>query len=92
MKERDLKERRFYGSFGTGHLGQGSMSVHHPRSTQPGTADGRKKAHWVTGIKTCQPQQPPDLDAQKTPWGTWKTQILGPFLEFLNQDLGRLNI
>ena len=60
MKERDLKERGFYGSFRTGHLGQGSMSVRHPRSTQPGTAEGRKKAHWVTVIKTCQPQQPPD--------------------------------
>lgn len=71
MKERDLKERGFYESFGMGHLEQGSMSVRHPGNTQPGTAEGRKKAHWVKVIKTCQPQQLPALDAQQNPWGTW---------------------
>ena len=64
MRERGLKERGFCGSFGVGHLEQGPMSIRHPRNTQPGTAEGRKKAHWIKVIKTCQPQQLPDLDAQ----------------------------
>lgn len=38
MKERDLK--RIYGSFGTGHLGQG-LSLPPPQALQPGTAEGR---------------------------------------------------
>lgn len=58
MKERDLKERRFTGLLGRVIWDRDPCPYTTPRSTQPGTADGRKKAHWVTGIKTCQPQQP----------------------------------